>query len=72
MALAKKWPHSNLCQITKMFIMNFYVPLATQLFTFTSQSFIFHALYLSFFELIKVLIKDVNNTTSLIYAGQYN
>lgn len=59
-----KYPQIDLCQITKTFVMNFYVPLATQLFTFTFQSFIFHDLYLSFFQLITGVIEGVNNTTS--------
>lgn len=64
-----KYSHIDLCQITKMFIMNFYVLLAAP----TVHIYI-SDIYIScfIFQLITGVIEDVNNTASKILAGQYN
>lgn len=58
------------CQITKSFVMNFNVAFGRPTFHARSQSFIFYVLYISP-PLITGVIKDVNNTRSQKFSGQY-
>lgn len=63
MALAMKYPRIDLCQITKMFVMNFYVHLATPT-VHIYIPVIYISCFIYFFQLITGIIEDVSNTTS--------